>query len=212
VRDFYGAGLSLRRGIFLADANALVMPQARLRQVFEIAQDYFAQPEGPRPVYSFVSAFDVARKSAADWADLHALGLARAYIGLETGDDALLRFLNKPGRVQDAIEAVAGLRAGGVSVGVILMAGIGGDRFAADHVTRSVEAVCAMHLGPDDQVYLSNYVSAPATEYDALAAQAGIRPLSTGEIDAQLQQMQAHIRAIAPHTKVAPYRVDGFAL
>ncbi len=134
VRDFFGEGLSLRRGIFLADANALVIPQARLRQIFEIAQETFALPEGPRPVYSFVSAFDVARKSPAEWADLHALGLTRAYIGLETGDDALLRFLNKPGSVQDAIEAVAALRAGGVSVGVILMAGIGGDRFAAEHV------------------------------------------------------------------------------
>ena len=97
VRDFYGEGLSLRRGIFLADANALVMPQARLRQIFEIAQEIFALPEGPRPVYSFVSAFDVARKSPEEWADLHALGLTRAYIGLETGDDDLLRFLNKPG-------------------------------------------------------------------------------------------------------------------
>jgi hypothetical protein len=212
VRDFFGAGLSLRRGIFLADANALVIPQARLRQIFEIAQDYFALPEGPRPVFSFVSAFDVARKSPDEWADLHALGLTRAYIGLETGDDALLRFLNKPGTVRDAVEAVAALRAGGVSVGVILMAGIGGDRFAADHIAHSVEAIRLMDLGPADQVYLSNYVSAPGTEYDDLAAQAGIRALNAEEIEAQLKEMQARVRAVVAETKVAPYRVDAFAL
>jgi radical SAM superfamily enzyme YgiQ (UPF0313 family) len=212
VRDFYGEGVSLRRGIFLADANALIIPQPRLLALFEIAQDFFALPEGPRPVFSFVSAFDVARKSAADWADLHALGLTRAYIGLETGDDDLLRFLNKPGTVQDAVEAVAALRAGGVAVGVILMAGIGGDRFAAAHVARSVEAIRAMNLGPADQVYLSNYVSAPGTEYDELAASAGIRPLSAEEIDMQLKDLQARVRSIVTDTKVAPYRVDGFAL
>jgi hypothetical protein len=213
VRDFYGAGLSLRRGIFLADANALVMPQARLRQVFEIAQAYFAQPEGPRPVFSFVSAFDVARKSSDEWAELRDLGLTRAYIGLETGDDALLRFLNKPGSSQDAIDAVAALRAGGVAVGVILMAGIGGHRYAAAHARHSVEAVQAMQLGPADQVYLSNYVSAPGTEYDTLAAQAGIRPLSADDIEAQLKEMQARLRAVvSPDTKVSPYRIDGFAL
>jgi radical SAM superfamily enzyme YgiQ (UPF0313 family) len=212
VRDFYGEGLSLRRGIFLADANALIIPQARLLALFEIAQDFFALPEGPRPVFSFVSAFDVARKSAADWADLHALGLTRAYIGLETGDDDLLRFLNKPGTVQDAMDAVAALRAGGVAVGVILMAGIGGDRFAAAHVARSVEAIRAMNLGPADQVYLSNYVSAPGTEYDDLAASAGIRPLNAEEIEAQLKDLQTRVRSVVTDTKVAPYRVDGFAL
>src|SRR5690606_37402864 len=138
--------------IFLADANALIVPQARLRALLEIAQAIFALPDGPRPIFSFVSAFDVERKSAAEWAELRALGVQRAYIGLETGDNALLTFLNKPGTVEDAIEAVRALRAGGIAAGVILMAGIGGDRFAASHVRRSVEAIRAMGLGSGDLV------------------------------------------------------------
>ncbi len=212
VRDFFGAGLSLRRGIFLADANALVTPMKRLRAFFEIAQELFRLPDRPRPVYSFVSAFDVGRKSPAEWGELHALGLQRAYIGLETGDDALLRFLNKPGTVADAIDAVRALHGGGVSVGVILMAGIGGDRYAADHVAHSVAAIRAMELGPADQVYLSNYVSAPGTEYDALAEEAGIRALTPDAIDAQLKDMQARVREVVNGAVVAPYHVDGFAL
>ncbi len=211
VRDFFGEALALRRGIFLADANALVLGMARLRQIFEIAQEYFRLPEGPRPVYSFVSAFDVGHKSAEEWRELHALGLQRAYIGLETGDDALLRFLNKPGSVQDAVGAVHALRAGGVAVGVILMAGIGGDRYAEAHVAHSVEAVRAMQLGPHDQVYLSTYVPAPHTEYEALAEAAGIRPLSAAEVQQQLRTLQAGVRAVAPQTRVAPYWVEGFA-
>jgi len=212
VRDFFGEGLSLRRGIFLADANALIVPQARLRALLAIAQDVFGLPDGPRPIYSFVSAFDVERKSAAEWAELHALGVQRAYIGLETGDNAVLDFLNKPGTVEDAIEAVQALRAGGIAAGVILMAGIGGDRFAAGHVRRSVEAIRAMDLGPGDLVYLSKYVPAPGTEYPQQAADAGIRPLSEAEMDAQITELQAAVRAIAPGVTVAPYRVDGFAL
>lgn len=212
VRDFFGEGISLRRGVFLADANALVMPLARLRAIFEIVQALFALPDRPRPVYSFVSAFDVGRKSAAEWGELRALGLDRAYIGLETGDDELLRFLNKPGAAQDAVDAVRALRAGDVAVGVILMAGIGGDRFAAGHMQRSVEVVRAMELGPRDQVYLSNYVPAPGTEYPALAAQAGIRALAEDAIAAQLAALQAMLREVAPQATVSPYHVDGFAL
>lgn len=212
VRDFYGEGIALRRGVFLADANALVTPMKRLRAFFAIAQDVFALPDRPRPVYSFVSAFDVDRKSPGEWAELHALGLERAYIGLETGDDALLRFLNKPGTVQDAVDAVRALRAGGVSVGVILMAGIGGERYAADHVAHSLEAIRAMDLGAADQVYLSNYVSAPGTEYDELAAQAGINALTPDAIAAQLKALQAAVREVVDGAVVSPYHVDGFAL
>jgi len=212
VRDFFGPGISLRRGIFLADANALITPQKRLVRLLEIAQSFFALPDGPRPIYSFVSAFDVERKSPAEWAELHALGVQRAYIGLETGDDDLLRFLNKPGTAQDAIDAVRALRAGGISAGVIVMAGIGGDRFAETHVARTLDAIRAMDLGPGDLVYLSNYVPAPGTEYPEQAAAAGIRPLSEGEIAAQLRTLQARLREEMPGVKVAPYRVDGFAL
>ena len=212
VRDFYGEGLSLRRGIFLADANALIMPQPRLHALFEIGQEFFGLPDRPRPVFSFVSAFDVERKSAEEWRALHALGLERAYIGLETGDDALLRFLNKPGSVHDAINAVSALREGGVSVGVILMGGIGGHRFAEHHVERSVDAIRAMHLGSDDQVYLSTYVPAPGTEYEERAAIAGIRALSADEVDAQIRTLQTRLRAAVPQTTVAPYHVEGFAL
>ena len=212
VRAFFGEGISLRRGLFLADANALVLSMDRLRAIFGIAQEYFALPDRPRPVYSFVSAFDVGRKSPAEWAELAALGLERAYIGLETGDDDLLRFLRKPGSVSDAIEAVQSLRAGGVSVGVILMAGIGGDRFAVEHVARSVDAVRAMGLGPRDQVYLSNYVPAPGTEYPAEAASAGIAALDEAAIVAQRDTLQTLLRAAAPAATVAPYHVDGFAL
>lgn len=212
VRDYFGAGLSLRRGIFLADANALITAQTRLREFFEIAQDVFALPDGPRPVYSFVSAFDVERKSAAEWCELHEIGLQRAYIGLETGDDDLLQFLNKPGTAQDAIDAVQALRAGGIAVGVIVMAGIGGDRYAHNHIEHTVATVEAMNLGRNDQVYISNYVSAPGTEYDALAAQADIEPLSPDQIHTQRRILQVRLRAVAPDAKIAPYHVDGFAL
>lgn len=212
VRDFFGAGISLRRGIFLADANALVTPQKRLVALLEIAQEYFRLPEGPRPIYSFVSAFDVERKSPAEWAELHALGVERAYIGLETGDDDLLRFLNKPGSAQDAIDAVRALRAGGISAGVIVMAGIGGDRYAETHVARTLEVIRAMGLGPGDLVYLSSYVPAPGTEYPEQAAAAGIRPLSDEEVAAQLRTLQARLRELLPGVKVAPYRIEGFAL
>lgn len=212
VSDFYAGGLSLRCGIFLADANALVIPQARLRAILATAQEFFALPEGPRPIYSFISAFDVGRKSPDEWAVLHTLGLKGAYIGLETGDDDLLAFLNKPGSSSDAVEAVQALHAGGISVGVIVMAGIGGETFGGSHVARTLDVLRAMELRPGDFVYLSSYVPMPGTEYPIRAAEQGILPLDDKAIQTQLHTLQAAARDIAPQAKVAPYYVDGFAL
>ena len=59
-----------------------------------------------------MDAFDVGRKAAAEWAELAARGLRRVYIGMESGDDALLRFLLKPGAAADVIDAVTTLKGG----------------------------------------------------------------------------------------------------
>jgi radical SAM superfamily enzyme YgiQ (UPF0313 family) len=212
VKDYFGAGLSLRRGVFLADANALTVPQARLLALVDAAQDVLAEDGQPRPLYSFVSAFDAQRKAPADWAALRARGLARVYIGLETGDDELLRFIKKPGDAAAAIDAVRDLKAGGVAVGVIVMVGLGGDRFAAQHVAHTLDTVGAMPLDADDMIYLSAYRPAPLTEYPADTAAAGITPLTPDAEKAQQQALQAALRAQFPQTRVAPYRVEGFAL
>jgi len=212
VRDYFGAGISLRRGIFLADANALTVPQPRLLELVQTVQAVFGRPEAPRPLFSFISAFDAQRKHPEDWAALKALGLQRVYIGLETGDDELLRFIAKPGDSAAAIDAVNDLKAAGIAVGVIAMVGLGGDRFAAQHVKNTLATIGAMHLDKQDVIYLSAYREAPLTEYPTQVREAGIRPLTPDEEKAQQQTLQSALRQAFPHTRVAPYRVEGFAL
>ncbi len=212
VRDFFGAGIGLRRGIFLADANALITPQERLLALVRTAPEVFGEPGRPRPLYSFVTAFDVERKSPDDWAALRDLGLRRVYVGLESGDDELLRFVNKPGAAADAIQAVRDFKAAGVAVGVIAMIGLGGDRFAAQHTANTVAAIRAMPLDRADVIYLSPYTPAPLTPYPAQAEAAGIRPLTAQQIRAQTRAIRDALRTHFPQTRVAPYYVAGFAL
>lgn len=208
VLDFFGAGLSLRRGIFLADANALTIPQARLLDLIDVVRDVFPA----QPIFSFVSAFDVQRKSPQDWATLREHGLQQVYIGLETGDDNLLRFIKKPGNAQDAIQAVQDIKAGGIAAGIIVMVGLGGDKYATDHVTNTVATVRAMALTAGDVIYLSAYRPAPQTEYPQEAAIAGITALTPPQEQEQQRLLRDQLRALNPAVKVAPYHVDGFAL
>ncbi|MEZ0374818.1 MAG: radical SAM protein, partial [Candidatus Sericytochromatia bacterium] len=96
VREFLGAGASLRKGIFLADGDALMTPQPRLRECIGVLRETYPA----LPLYSFMDAFRPQAKSAAEFSELAQLGLKRVYLGIETGDAALLQWLAKPGNPQ----------------------------------------------------------------------------------------------------------------
>ncbi len=164
VRAFFGPAIGLRRSLFLADANALVAPMPRLRAWLDVIAEarILSSDAG---IYSFMDAFDVQRKTPDEWAELAARGLRRVYIGMETGDDALLRWLRKPGTAADVIEAVALLKAAGVAASVIVMTGIGGERYAESHVCGTIAALNAMPLGAGDIIYFSPFVDQPGSEY-----------------------------------------------
>ncbi len=200
VRAFFGPALGLRKSLFLADANALVVPMPRLRAWFDVIAEARVLPAGAG-VYSFMDAFDVHRKAADEWAELTARGLRRVYIGMETGDDGLLRWLRKPGTVADVRDAVSLLKDAGVAVSVIIMTGVGGERYAAAHVYGTIAALNAMPLGAGDLVYFSPFVAQPGSEYASLAATEHIRPLTDIEIAAQEVAIRAALR---PHDPAHP--------
>jgi len=208
VRDYFGPAIALRRSIFLADANALVIPQRPLLALLDAVHEAFpiapadlaggdlvawraAHPGGFAGLYSFIDAFTGRRKTQDDFAALRARGLRRVYIGLESGDDALLDFLGKAGSAADAVQVVTTLKAARVAVGVIVLLGVGGERYAEQHIAHTVEAINAMRLGRGDIVYFSEFVDWPGSEYAQRAAAAGIVPLSGEQVRAQRAAMQA---------------------
>ncbi len=200
VLDFFGPAIALRRTIFLGDANALVIPFPRLVALFEVMNRML--PIAPaRPgthafagVYSFMDAFHVHRKSAVEWRTLRERGLRRVYIGMESGDDSLLRFLNKPGGAEDVVSAVQRLKEAGVAVSVIILLGAGGEQYFDAHVQGTIRAVNAMPLGSGDLIYFSDLVELPGSAYAAVAQSAGIQPLSDKRMREQEQRMRAGFR------------------
>jgi hypothetical protein len=198
VREYLGDSILLRqRSIFLDAANALAVPLPRLLPLFEIIQQELSpspenrgRPKVPRAVrglgvYAFLDAFTGTRKSEEDYRALAERGLKRVYIGLESGHDPLLEFVRKPGHARDAIETVQAIKAAGINVGVIVLIGLGGERFADAHVTDTIGVLNQMPLGAGDLLYFSDLVEEPGTPYPVVAAQQGIRALTSAERTAQ---------------------------
>ncbi len=229
VRALFGQGISGRRSIFLADANALVIPQSDLVPIFDTVADEFAiEPAGlDRPardawraehpfyvggVYSFVDAFTSRRKTVDDFRELAARGLRRVYIGLESGDGDLLRFLGKPNSPDDIRRLVEVLKSARVAVGLVVLAGAGGDRYASNHVRQTAELIRALPLDQADLIYFSELVDYPGSSYSALAASAGIRPLTVEEIQDQMLAIKSALQSGArqPGPKISYYDVREF--
>ncbi len=209
VADFLGAGMGVRRSIFLADANAVIIAQTALTPLLEIVNDRFCLGDQPSPgcaghfggIYAFVSAPDALHKSADDFAQMAALGVRRLYVGLETGYDPLRQFLAKPGAAADVLSAVSTIKAGGVGVGLIAMVGVGGDQYRDAHRDATLDLIRALPLDQRDLVYLSPFVDggglvaddqAPSPYAEAARA-AGLTPMSEAAIRAETRRFKAEL-------------------
>jgi radical SAM superfamily enzyme YgiQ (UPF0313 family) len=229
VRAFFGGSIGLRKTIFLADANALIIPQAQLIPFFDAINAEFAihprdlkddalraweeqHPIHFEGIYSFIDAFTTKRKTAHDYAELAARGLRRVYVGLETGDAELLRFLGKPNSPAEVVQLVDHVKAGGVAVGIIILAGAGGEKYAEQHVRHTVELINRLPLDENDLIYFSEMVDHPQSEYGALMREANIRPLTIGEIEHQMTQMRAGFEFPNPQhaPKISYYDIREF--
>jgi hypothetical protein len=57
---------------------------------------------------------------------MHSAGLKRVYIGVESGSRRVLDILNKPMNLDMALAEMRQMKAAGIDLGVIIMAGAGG--------------------------------------------------------------------------------------
>lgn len=204
VCRFFGAGLRMRSGIFLGDGNALALGTDRLLEYMRISRAYLPG----QPFYGFVDVFSGERHTVAEWATLAEHGLRRVYIGMETGSDRLLAFLNKPGTSEDAVRLVSDLKAAGVSVSVIVMAGVGGHAFCAEHERETLAVLARMPLNENDLLYISPFVEYPESEYARLRQEAGITAMSEDEIEASFARLAEQARRLG--IKTSRYDIRDF--
>jgi hypothetical protein len=212
VIDFFGPALAMRRSIFLADANALVIPMPRLVALLDVLAESSHVATCNLPLFAFIDAFHVERKTVSDWSELSARGLRRVYIGMESGHDPLLDWLNKPGDATDVLDAVRTLKTAGLNVSVIVMVGVGGDRYAAGHVADTVALLNAMPLAAGDLIYFSDFVETPDAPYAGLADGAGIHALDFAGLRRQEAAIRSAFRPLDPDhpPQMSRYDIEEF--
>ncbi|MCK0164122.1 radical SAM protein [Marinobacter sp. S6332] len=138
------------RRVFLADGDAMVLPTRRLLEILGDLNAAF--PELQR-VSSYCLPRNLAKKTVEELKQLKEAGLKILYVGMESGDDEVLRRINKGETWESTRSALLKIREAGLTSSVMVLNGLGGETLSRQHAINT--ATLCNETQPD---YLSTLV------------------------------------------------------
>ncbi|QSP93829.1 radical SAM protein [Marinobacter salinisoli] len=136
--------------VFLADGDAMVLPTRRL---LEILTDLKSAFPGLERVSSYCLPRNLAKKTVQELKQLREAGLQMLYVGMESGDDEVLRRVNKGETWESTRSALLKIREAGLTSSVMVLNGLGGEVLSRQHAVNT--ATLCNEAQPD---YLSTLV------------------------------------------------------
>lgn len=116
------SGSQVKR-VYLLGANPFVLPFKRLKAIAQLVRKYFCECER---IGCFARVTDVALKTDDELHELHELGYDGITIGVETGDDRALAFMNKGYQAQDILQQAQRLNHARITYNFFYLTGICG--------------------------------------------------------------------------------------
>jgi hypothetical protein len=123
---------------FLQDANSLIMRTPDLIQVITFLKKTF--PSLSR-ITSYGRAKTAAKKSVQEFKEIHDAGLSRIHIGLETGSDNVLNYVQKGVTAKEQIRGGRNIREAGISLSEYVIPGLGGRKMSGEHVEQTARVL-----------------------------------------------------------------------
>ncbi|MDP4546253.1 radical SAM protein [Marinobacter sp. MDS2] len=136
--------------VFLADGDAMVLPTRRLLEVLHELKEAFP---GLQRVSSYCLPRNLTKKSVEDLIALREAGLGILYVGMESGDDEVLRRINKGETWESTRSALNKIKQAGLTSSVMVLNGLGGKTLSRQHAINT--ATLCNETQPD---YLSTLV------------------------------------------------------
>lgn len=156
------------RRVFLADGDALVLPQRELVRTLSYLRENFKDLER---VGIYANSKDILRKELNELKALNELGLGILYLGLESGNREVLKRVKKNATVEQLIRAARRVKESGILLSVTVILGLGGVEHSQSHAEDTGKVLTEMD--PDFAGALSLMV-VPGTPIE--------REISTGKL------------------------------
>jgi radical SAM superfamily enzyme YgiQ (UPF0313 family) len=129
---------------FLQDSNTLIMRTPDLIQMISFLRKTF--PSLNR-VTTYARSHTAARKSLMELKELKDAGLDRIHMGLETGYDPLLVYMEKGCTAENHIEGGRKVKEAGISLCEYVMPGLGGKKMSQEHARETARVL--NEIAPD---------------------------------------------------------------
>ena len=129
--------------VFLMDGDALIIPQKRLMWILDRIREHLPWV---KRVGAYANAKGIKMKSADELKALRENGLGILYLGVETGDDPLLKKIRKGSTAQNLINMGRKVREAGIKLSVTVLLGIAGNDpgLSLQHARATGEVLSAM--------------------------------------------------------------------
>ena len=135
AKDYYG---DLEK-VFLCDGDAIAIETDKL---LEIIKTLYATFPSLRHVGSYVGPQSTLTKSTEALRALRRAGLTKAYIGVETGDDELLRKVKKGVGYDQMLQAGRNLVEADINLSVMVLLGLAGPGEASERHALATARIC----------------------------------------------------------------------
>jgi len=126
------------RKIFLADGNAMVLSTSRLLRILEMINAKFKRITR---ISAYASPRDMENKPVEDLKKIREAGLKLIYVGIESGDDELLRLINKGENSESIKKNLQKAKNAGIKTSVMILTGLGGKKYSSAHARNSASLV-----------------------------------------------------------------------
>ena len=153
IESFIPYSDSIRR-VFLADGDPMVLSTKRLLEILQKLKDVF--PRLSR-VSTYASPNNLNRKSDAELQELKDAGLTLLYVGIESGDDEVLKLVNKGETYSSTVEALNKSKSAGLNSSVMIINGLGGKALSKQHALNSAKILNATQPKYASTLVLNTY-------------------------------------------------------
>lgn len=175
------------RRVFLQDGDALVYPFPRLLEVLDYLNERFPNLER---IAVYATAQDILRRSIDELRQLAERKLTILYIGLESGDDEILRQVGKNATAADMIAAAQRVHEAGLALSAMVILGLGGVARSTEHAQASANVLSKMD--PEYAAALTLTV-VPGTPMHTSIEQGEFKPISPFESLQELRIIVEHL-------------------
>ena len=127
--------------IFLADGDAINLCAEKLVQILDYIKEKF--PKLQR-ISCYAMPKNLLQKSPEELTLLNDKGLNMLYIGIETGNDILLKKITKGATSKSIIDACNRAKKSGFIISCMIILGLGGKKYSVDHMKETARVVSAV--------------------------------------------------------------------